>query len=486
MFVNKEEVLARIDADFDFFSALVLGEDFQFDWPETYIAFFQLIVNASSQSRDFSKFALGLPRGFAKTTFAKLLVVFLITRGNKSFIAIAGANLSLAENIIRDIWNFLASDNMVAIFGNPRIQVEKDSSDMKIFHFCGRTVIIAGVGARGSPRGWNIANKRPDFLLLDDVQTREDSESDIETARLFTWVFSTFLYTRSPFGATTLYLGNMYPGKNSILQKLTELPNWKSFVVGGILANGTSLWEELFPISILLEDYQSQLALGREDIFASEILNNNDALQSVKFSGKDFKPIPALEGELPQGKFIMIDPSGEGKHSDKTAIGLFYMWDGKPAAKTMHAETMSPKDTILYSILVALREGCRLIAVESVAYQATLLFWFNEVLKTYRIEGIECVPITSGIKSKNNRIKHGINSMKSGDILVYPECQKDILDQVREWKPNKTKNVDDILDLIAYAPKVVELYGGMLEFDIVTASTTTYQQVLTASENSYI
>lgn len=466
MHVKLEEIKEAAREDFNTFAALVLGDEFHFDFPPEYIALAEKIIASSHEPRDFSKFGVGLPRGFAKTTWAKILICYLLCFSTKRFIGIAAANETMATNVIGDIWNFLQAPNIKAIFGDCTADVIQNSKELKQFRFCNRTIVIAGVGANGSPRGWNINNSRPDFLLMDDVQTRDCAASDADTARLFTWIFATFLYTRSPFGCTTLFLGNMYPGKNSVLQKLSELKNWTTFIVGGILADGTSLWEELFPIKLLMDDYSDAVEAGREDIFLSEILNSNAALQKIPFTPDKFKPVPGLPDELPQAKFLIIDPSGEGKKSDATAIGLFYLWEGKPALRKIDTGSMSPKETILRALTLALNEGATVIAVENVSYQATLLFWFNEFCAQAGIEGLSLVPINPKGRSKPNRIKLGINQIVAGEIFVYPEVQVPVYNEIKVYAPASKTNVDNILDIVAYAPDVVQEYQHLMEMPL--------------------
>ena len=69
----------------------------------------------------------------------------------------------------------------------------------------------------------------------------------------------------------------MYPTQGSILRKLKDNPYWTKFIVGGILADGTSLWEELQPIQQLLLEYQNDVASGNGDIFLAEVLNDETA-----------------------------------------------------------------------------------------------------------------------------------------------------------------------------------------------------------------
>ena len=458
MYLDRAEVRAICEKDFNFFAALVLGDAFQFDFPQLYVELFNLVKISASKPRDFSKFAFGIPRGFAKTTWAKLVIAWLILNANKKFAGIAAANMTLAEALISDIWEMLTSPNIKQIYGDFEVSAIENSKGRKIFRYENKTIAILGVGAQGSPRGWNIANSRPDILLLDDVQTRECAESDHETQALHRWIFSTFLYTASPFGCTTIFLGNMYPGKNSILKMLEQDSNWTSVVVGAILSNNESLWEELFPIAQLKQAYEQAKSSGTLKYFYAEILNDNEAQQAIDFTVRDFGPVP--EDEVFLSSFIVIDPSGRKLRSDKTVIALFGVLDGKPVLRQLILGVFDPKQTITKAVELAVQTSTATICVENVSYQDSLLFWFEELINEFRIEGLNIIPISPNKRAKSVRIREAITLLKTQEILVHPVCQAQVYDEIYNWKPNKANNKDDILDVLAYSRQILVEHGS--------------------------
>jgi len=75
---------------------------------------------------------------------------------------------------------------------------------------------------------------------MDDVQKRETSENKELSDQLLKWILGTLMKARSNSGCTYIYVGNMYP-QNCILEKLKNNTQWTSFIVGGLLADGSSL-----------------------------------------------------------------------------------------------------------------------------------------------------------------------------------------------------------------------------------------------------
>ena len=163
--------------DLNFLSALAMPEAFKFDFPKIFLAVWSWLLSYVFLERKFPQLALGLPRGFAKTTFIKIFVLFCILFTKKKFILIISSSASLAENTVADIADMLDETNIKKIFGDWRLGMEKDTQNLKKFGFRGRDIIIAGIGAGTSLRGLNIKHTRPDIMIFDDIQTRECAES---------------------------------------------------------------------------------------------------------------------------------------------------------------------------------------------------------------------------------------------------------------------------------------------------------------------
>jgi hypothetical protein len=135
------------------------------------------------------------------------------------------------------------------------------------------------------------------------------------------------------------------------------------------------------------------------------------------------------------------------------------------------SDRLSPGDTIRKALEYALQNNCRLIAIESNAYQYSLLFWFDFICKQIGLQGIECVPIYSGSRNKNARILEMFKSYQAGDLYVHTDCRLQVHSQIIDFNPMRRDNSDDILDLLAYAPRVVDEYG-----EYVVANTIIEQQ----------
>jgi hypothetical protein len=466
---NSSEAQELAKTDLNFLGMLAAPEEFFLKFPSFYIVLFSMLTAFKSK---LEFYAIGIPRGFAKTTFIKLYCLWIILFSRKRFILIVGATEKMASNTLLDIEDFLNSVNILKLFGNWRAAgTDSDTQTEKVFYFRGRSLILKAVGAGTAVRGINRKSSRPDVIIMDDVQTRELAESKEQSDDLLKWILGTLMLTRSNFGCTYIYVGNMYP-QNCILQKLKDDPQWTSFIVGGIKEDGTSLWEELKPVEELIADYESYTRLEHPEIFLSEIMNSTE-LKGL--SGLDVNKIPKmpeyyLDSE-PEGSFILIDPSAGKKTSDDLTIEHYSVHDSKPILDMIEHGTLSPLETIKTALKMGLANNTRLICVEDVAYQSTLLFWFNHYCEEQGITGFEFQPVSPKNRAKNNRIKKGLLKCLAGEIYLHPRVRSIVIAQALDWNPLKIDNKDDIIDPIGYVEEVMQNYPEFIVKNIFDAET---------------
>lgn len=443
--------------DLDFLAAMIMPTVFEFPYPPVFKSVWHWLLDSIAESRSFPQLALGLPRGFGKSTLMKLFLVYCILYTDKKFLLVIAATAKLAENIMSDVTDMLDEENVKRVFGDWRLGVEKDTQSTKKFGFRGRNIILAAVGAESSLRGLNLKNARPDIMLFDDIQSREVADSGIQSDSLMNWMVGTAMKAKSPKGCMFLFVGNMYPTKHSILRKLKNNNTWVKFIAGGLLADGSSLWEELQPASQLLQEFENDLAMGKPEIFYAEVLNDENATANNLIDISKLPEVPL--GSVPAGNFIIIDPATDKLGADEVSIGYFEIHDARPVLMSLKEGRFSPGDTIRLSLQYALEHNCRLIAVEANAYQYSLLYWFEHICQQMGIIGIQAVPIYSGQRSKNNRILEMFKAYAAGEIFVHDDAKTAVHLQVTSFNPLRRDNTDGLLDLLTYAPRVVSEFG---------------------------
>ena len=456
---SSQDIQNLARADLDFLAGLVMPLVFTFCFPPVFKSVWNWLLQYIVQNRTFPQLALGLPRGFGKTTLMKIFIIYCILFTDRKFILIISATSKLAENILSDVIDMLEEPNIKAVFGDWKLGVEKDTQSLKKFGFRGRPITIAAVGAETSLRGLNIKNTRPDVMIFEDIQSRECADSEVQSNSLENWMVGTAMKAKSPTGCMFLFVANMYPTKHSILRKLKTNHTWVKFIAGGILADGTSLWEDLQPIAQLTTEFENDLAMGKPEIFYSEVLNDENTSANNLIDLSKLPECTYQEGDISAGSFIIIDPATDKINSDEVSVGYFEIHDAKPILMELKEERLSPGETIRTALNYALSKNCRLIAVEANAYQYSLLYWFEFMCQQLGILGIECVPIYSGSRSKNARILEMFKGYGKGELFVHANCKLEVHMQITQFNPLKRDNTDGLLDLMTYAPGVIQEFG---------------------------
>lgn len=470
--VDPKEALKKLESDLNFLAPTCLLDDFKFDFPPMFISIWMLLKSKVHLVRDFSQIALGIPRGFAKTTLIKLWIVYCVLFTSKKFVLVLSHIEDHSQNIIKDACSMLSGQNIVALFGQWNLNVERDRVECKIFIFRGRRIILAGLGANGSVRGLNVGNSRPDVMIFEDFQRKVDSENDELSKKLYTDMYGTHMKAKSPFGCLFIFVANMYPTPGSILKKLKVNKDWISLIVGGILEDGTSLWEDLQPIRQLLKEYQGDLNAGCPEVFLSEVLNDENA--GIK-AGIDITKLPNYkydEDELPTGRGIVIDPALDNPTSDYNGIGLVGLYDGVPTLEKVELGRYTPLELIIRALKMGFANQTRLITVENANIQKTYLFWFQKVCDDYGITGFTFLPLSIGGGTKNGKIAAALKKWQKKELEVKAEVKPLLINEVIKWNPNKKNNSDTCLDLLVMADKIVEEHQHLMtmpyEYDMTS------------------
>lgn len=465
--VNIEEAYERGRVDINFFAGLCIPSVCIFTLPPFYIAVFQLLTNRKEeQIGKLLRFALGLPRGHAKTTFIKILITWLIVYDKTKFPLIICSNAELAELLLGDIHDILRSPNIVSIYGQWEEALSTNSADTKKAAYHEGTVSIVARGWSAGVRGLNLQNERPDLIFCDDAQTRKNDESPTERMNLLQELAGTVFKAIAPIGnRTIIYVGNMYSDE-CILNKFKKSRSWISMVTGAILETGEPLWPELFSLEELMESYYHDEELGLAHIWFAEVMND------PKSASRSLLPNPVPDSDILEeddlldndGAFITIDPAGFRDSSDDNVIAVHIKKNNKGYVVETKKGILDPAEIILNSLRLAIKWKCCLIGVEDVGYQQTLGFWLTFFLKKLNINNIIVVPLKPHGRSKEARIRQFIAELYRQTYYLHNlETRRDFVWQASVYKVGKPKNKDDLIDTCAYGLDIRNEYWHLLK-----------------------
>jgi hypothetical protein len=471
--VNRTEAIDACKTNLDFLAAIILVDIFKYCYPPLFKAIWQMICQASTATLGKPKYALGIPRGFAKTILLKLYVVWLVLFSDRQFILIVCNTEMHAFNFLSDVAEMLSGRNIVNLFGDWRANMgDTDTKQIKKFSFRGRNIIIAAIGAGSSPRGLNINFVRPDIVIMDDMQNRDEAKNEDIAKEQMQWMLGTLMKACHPQRCVFMFVGNMYPFEGSILRKLKHSKSWISLITGAILADGDSIWPEHRTLNDLLEELATDEEQGHPEIFYAEVMNDEEAGTVSGIDVSRIATVPELlTPDFAQGGFIIIDPSLKKKKSDDTAIGAVLVFDGIPILWEVVSERLDPGQTIQQAMFLCMKYGMQLVTVESVAYQSSLIFWFDKTLRDLGIEGITVGEITTGGLQKNARIRDWLKKLLTGKNMIGNLCRSNVVYQITQWNPLSQTNKDDMLDIGAYMDEVMHIHAAHVPLMIQQVTT---------------
>lgn len=463
------DIVSAVRNSLDMLGAVAAPEVCTAPFPAIFNSIFNSITEAMLKEVGEDYFSVCLPRGHGKTIVMKMLLAWAIYYTQRNFIAVVCASEDMAVNLIADVWDIMHSDNMVQLFGAPI--VSKDTERLKKFTIKGRDVVIRAQGAQTSVRGLNIKMKRPDLFLCDDLQSKENAESEVLAVQLQKWFLGTLMKAKAPERSTFIYLGNMYPDLRikgaverytCILRNLQINRTWKTWVAGAILQDGKALWPEVRSLKSLYTELENDMSMGEEATFYAEVMNDPNAKANPIWDPKRItEPHSlALEGEAPLGRFIILDPSLGKKKSDDQIGMLVEWWDSVPEITEIRSFRRSAPETVKGLVAWMIEKRVPLLCAESVAYQGTVIQWFDFMCNLLGVEGLTAVPVFPKGRNKNNRIMSAMKAVMANNISVCYTARVSMWLQASQFLPSKPNNVDDIWDCAGYIDDVMMDYAN--------------------------
>lgn len=458
---SSAEIYERGKVDINFFASLAIPEVCIYPLPMFYLACFQLLVNRDQKDMGkLLRFALGLPRGHAKTTFIKILISWLIVYDRAKFVLIVCSDSPLAELLLADIHDILLSDNITAVYGDWAAGLSIDSADTKKSQYHSRPVSLVARGWKSGIRGINLRHTRPDIIFLDDAQTKQNAESVSDSQNLLSTLVGTIFRAIAPYGdRLIIYVGNMY-NDTCVLNKFRKNPGWISMVTGAILSDGQPLWPEVFSLEDLMEGYYHDEALGMSHVWFAEVMN--DPVGGGLSIFPQPLPLSAIEDselELADGAFITIDPAGFRNTSDDNVIAVHLKYGEKGVIVESKKGILDPEQLIIDALTLALKWKVSLIGVEDTGYQMTLSFWLTKYIVQLGLNSLVVVPLSPHGRTKEARIRLLIADLYNGSYIIHdPETRRDFTWQASLYKLGKKDNRDDLLDACAYGIDVRNEY----------------------------
>lgn len=406
-------------------------------------------------------------RESAKTTFAKLFIIWLIAYRKKKYINVDSFDKENAERILFDVaYEMVNNKALQADFG-VLFSKERGINDIKqnrINNFVTENGIrVEAHSTQESVRGRIHLNQRPDFLLLDDFETNKTKDSEAYTKQVREHI-SEASAGMSPDGSI-LYLGNYITEHGNIQYLLDRAKTDGRLRIRNIPVEvgGKPSWAAKYCMTdveaketgkVSLEDKKKQLG---SFVYSYEMLNQpiDDSIAEFK---KQFIQ-HATEDDIKHityNTFITIDTAVSEKDSaDSTGVCVNRVSVENKFYITAYKLKVNPKDLIDHLFYLWETYNPVAIGIEKTIYLLTIKPFLDDEMRK-RDKFLIIRELEHRQTQKEARIRALIPRWESKSIFFVGNCD-DLIQEMRVF-PRGTH--DDVLDAAAYQLQIAEPPGG--------------------------
>ena len=400
-------------------------------------------------------------RESAKTTLAKLFVIWLICYEKKRYINVDSFDKENAERILFDVAYELTNNKRLRQDYGIMFSKERSINDVKqnrINNFVTENGIrVEAHSTQESVRGRIHLNQRPDFLLLDDFETNKTKDSEAYTRQVKGHI-SEAMAGMSPDGSI-LYLGNYITEAGNIQFLLDRAKEDNKLRIRNVpvVVGGKPAWEDKYCMTdkeaedtgkVSIEDKKRQLG---SLVFSYEMMNEpiDDSIAEFK---KEFI-VTANEDEMKHLVFnttITIDTAVSEKTSaDFTGITINRVSTDNKWYITAYKLKVNPKDLIEHIFYLWQTYKPSVIGIEETVYLLAIKPFLDEEMRK-RNTFVTIRPLKHQQTNKETRIRALIPRWESKSIILVGN-NDDLLTEMRTFPRG---NHDDVLDALAYQEQI--------------------------------
>jgi phage terminase large subunit-like protein len=449
------------EKDFSLFLCYYFTEYLKYPFAPFHYEIFQDIKDLmEGKTRELALIAF---RESAKTSIAKVFLIWLIVYNKRRYLNVDSFSITNAERILFDVVLALQTNGkLLADFGE-LFNAKRDSDEVtqkRINNFVTTNGVRVEAHSTGkSVRGRLHGSQRPDFLLLDDFETNETKDSKAHTQSVISHIdeFKAGLDSQ----AIILYLGNFITEYGSVATLFERAKTDMRLKVRNIPVekDGQPTWPAKYAMTdveaaesgkVSLEDKKRQLG---SLVYSAEMLNEPIASEMQKFKKSMFKyKTRAQVNDMNTRNFATIDTAlSKDATSDATGVVRnrvnmenFWHVSGKNYR-------VNPKE--LVDLIFNLHdEGMEKIGIETTSYtQAIEPFFQEECRKRGKYPYI--VQLKHGGVMKESRIESLVAPYEAGSIYhIEGECD-DLEEQLLKFPVGLH---DDVIDALQYMRFIAE------------------------------
>ena len=470
--VSSDEYVDLLAADTDFFNHQFFPGTVRQKSPDFHRVMDSVLDDPGARFVNFQIF-----RGGAKTTKLRTYAMKRMCFGISRTIVIVGksqehAKLTLAWIKNQVIKNVKLSSTFKLTKGDKWaddiIQIENGVT--------GQSIWVVAYGIRGSIRGVNIEDYRPDLILVDDVVDEENAltpEQRLKTENLVLGALKQSLAPASESPLAKMAILQTSLDREDLSNKALLDPEFYSLQFGCWtdetrflpLDQRESAWPERWSSETLRKEKLAAIAANRLSLFSREMECLLVTPETAAFREEWLQYWGDGEGEMPfpprheMWVELIIDPVPppsptqlakglQGK--DYEAFSVVARWKGKIIlCETSFNRGHEPSWTVAEFFRLCSKWNPRKVAVEAVAYQRTLGWLLRQGMK--QVGRYWMVEEFTDKRSKDVKIKDGLTGVASNRQLYVNKAQHtEFISQFVSYGANGGSRMpDDVIETVA-------------------------------------
>lgn len=407
-----------------------------------------------------------IPRGYSKTTLAGVAVPLYNTLYQEVqftlYVSHAEDHATMQlDNVKRQLEG---NPRIIAVFGNLKpSRTDPEHWSTRLFETTTGTVAAAR-GSGGQVRGLMHNGKRPQVVIVDDLEDREEVKSETQRKNTKSWFMGDLkpVLPKMDSHARIVVLGTLtHP--DCLLQHLKSDPQWSTVQMGIYDREGDLLWARNMDEKKIASEEASFAAMGELEQFYLEYHSRIMTPETQLFKQEYFQY--GIPEERIIGMTLAMDPAiSEKRTADDTVLALVAftirgnivvldMWGERTADEELKLNMYFATITRWNMLGYANRHG-----IESNAYQAALA---NAARRQMFSRGMffEIDPLI-GKTNKVSRIKGTLYGPHRSGHLWFARRFPKLEQQLILFRNDGSHKHDDWPDAVAMAVKLGEDFAA--------------------------
>uniref|UniRef100_A0A6M3JSR4 Putative terminase n=1 Tax=viral metagenome TaxID=1070528 RepID=A0A6M3JSR4_9ZZZZ len=302
-------------------------------FPDLFYADFSPLHNQIFELIDSGaqKIAIAAPRGIGKTTIARTVASKGILFRDINFISYVSNSATVAElqteNIKREL---ISNSDVKSLFGSIKVsdaELEMEESFSKLSWVAFGNTLVLPRGAGQQVRGLLWRNHRPQLIIVDDLEDKEEIMNENNRMKLKEWFFSDLLKSINRYKNDwrIIYIDTL-KHEDALLQTLIDSDDWESIVLSICDDSYNSYAPNYITTEELKKEVEAHRKAGMLDVFYMEFMNMPVSAENASFRPQYFKYYeePDLANKSNIENIVLLDPAKtiQVQNADSAIVGV--------------------------------------------------------------------------------------------------------------------------------------------------------------------